>query len=241
MSEHPVPPSPSVRLRRRARCIAASMAVAALLGCAAPPRTPGVEGTARDLVNRATISIATFDVENDHPAFRASLRQSCAVLLFPAVASAEFLAGASSGDGLLLVRDAASGHWMGPAFYAMNSGELGLQIGAARRELVVSLRNCDALPALYEGRERLRVGTSAAAQAAERGEGLAVSRDVQVFSRVKGLFVGLSVNATVFHARPALTAAWYGRAITPAEIFDPARAGDETSQELRAAMERAAR
>lgn len=241
MSDVPVLPRLSSPVARRACRSAAAVALLLLHGCASPPRAAEPQDVARELVNRATISIATFDVENEHPAFRESLRQSCAVLLFPAVASAEFLGGVSSGDGLLLVRDPVSGHWLGPAFYAMSSGELGLQIGAARRELVVSMRSCDALPALYANDQRLRVGTSLAAQAAERGEGLAISRDVQVFSRAKGLFVGMAVNATVFRARPTLTSAYYGRAITPAEIFDLARPDDGLALELRAAMERAAR
>jgi lipid-binding SYLF domain-containing protein len=89
-------------------------------------------------------------------------------MVFPHVETAHFIAGGSAGSGVLLVRDASSGHWVGPAFYALDEVDVGVQVGLGRREVVAVLRDCSGLAALESDGARVRLGTSLAMQAAER-------------------------------------------------------------------------
>jgi len=228
---------------RRLALAVLGAAVLACQGCAAPPPEPerwrGPEAEAHALVNRATISLATFDDGDGVPALRAALHGACAVLVFPDLAGASFLVGGAGGAGVLLVRDPATGHWRGPAFYSLDEVSLGAQVGVARRELVVVLRACGSLDALYAAGARFRLGASFALEALEHGASVEVAKDVQAFSRAKGLRVGAALSGAVLRVRPKLAAGYYGREIAPAQILQGG--DDEGSREIRDALEVAAK
>jgi len=212
-------------------------ALLALCACAspAPERTAWLEAQAHELVDQATASLADFGGDDEVPGLRAALRESCAVLLFPRVATASFLVGGAGGAGVLLVRDAATGAWHGPAFYSLDEAGVGAQVGLAQRELIVVLRSCASLQSLYASGARLRVGVSFALEALEHGAGVEVAKDVQVFSRAKGLHVGAALNGAVLRVRPSLAAAYYGRELAPAQILQ-GDADAEVSRGIRAAV-----
>jgi lipid-binding SYLF domain-containing protein len=169
------------------------------------------------------------------------MHEACAVLVFPRVASADFIAGGAAGAGVLLVRDAASGHWLGPAFYAIDELDIGVQVGLARRELVAVMRQCEGLAALEREGSTIRLGTSAGMQALERGPGVDVVPGVRVFSRVEGLQVGVALRATAVRADRRLSDAYYDPPLSIADALSSGRPCDEPSREIRAAVELAAK
>jgi len=225
------------RLAAPALCLASTLA---LLGCVS---TEGLDTEARrahDLVNASTLTLATFGESGEHPDVQRQLRDACAVLIFPHVGSASFLIGASFGAGILLVHDAASGQWVGPAFYALDEASVGPQVGLAKRELIVVMHRCDGLDRLRDEQVSLKLGTSFTAQAAERGRGGEVASDVRAYSRVNGLYVGAALQLAVLKPRKSLSDAYYMEPLTVAQILSPDRPCREPlSREIRHMIESA--
>lgn len=212
----------------------------ALLGCVSTGGRDTEARRAHDLVNASTVTLATFGESDEHPDVRQQLRDACAVMIFPHVGSASFLFGGSVGAGILLVRDAASGQWVGPAFYALDEASVGPQVGLARRELIVVMHRCDGLDRLRDERASLRIGTSFTAQAAERGRGVEVAHDVRAYSRVDGLYVGAALQMAVLTPRKSLSDAYYLQPLTVAQILSPDRPCSEPlSREIRYMIESA--
>ena len=225
------------RMFLSARHLLASLA---LLGCVSVDGAHTEASKAHDLVNASTITLATFGESDEHPDVKLQLRDACAVLIFPHMGSASFLLGGSAGAGILLVHDAASGQWVGPAFYGLDAASVGPQVGLARRELIVVMHRCDGLDRLRDEHLSLRLGTSFTAQAAERGRGVEVARDVRAYSRVDGLYVGAALQMAVLRPRKSLSDAYYRQPLTVAQILSPDRPCEEPlSREIRYMIESA--
>jgi len=228
---------PIARLAAPALHLACTLA---LLGCASTEGAYTEARRAHDLVNASTITLATFGESDEHPDVKRQLRDACAVLIFPHVGSASFLVGASVGAGILLVHDAGSGQWVGPAFYALDEASVGPQVGLAKRELIVVMHHCDGLDRLHDEQASLKIGTTFTAQAAERGRGVEVARDVRAYSRVNGLYVGAALQMAVLRPRKSLSDAYYMQPLTVAQILSPDRPCQEPlSQEIRYMIESA--
>jgi lipid-binding SYLF domain-containing protein len=212
----------------------------ALLGCASTDGAYADARRAHDLVNASTITLATFGESDEHPDVKQQLRDACAVMIFPHVGSASFLVGGSIGAGILLVHDAASGQWVGPAFYALDEASVGPQVGLAKRELIVVMHRCDGLDRLRDEQASFRLGTSFTTQAAERGRGVEVARDVRAYSRVNGLYVGAALQMAVLRPRKSLSDAYYMQPLTVTQILSPDRPCNEPlSREIRTMIESA--
>ncbi len=206
----------------------------ALLGCATVNEARIDARRAHDLVNASTMTLATFGESDEHPDVKLQLRDACAVLIFPHVGTASFLIGGSAGSGILLVHDAASGQWVGPAFYALDQASVGPQVGLARRELIVVMHRCDGIERLRDEHAALQLGTSLTAQAAERGRGVEVAHDVRAYSRVEGVYVGAAIEMAVLHPRKSLSDAYYMESLSVAQVLSPDRPCNEPlSREIR--------
>jgi len=212
----------------------------ALLGCVSTEGADTQARRAHDLVNASTITLATFGESDEHSDVKRQLRDACAVLIFPHVGSASFLIGASVGAGILLVHDASSGQWVGPAFYTLDEASVGPQVGLAKRELIVVMHRCDGLDRLRDEQASLRIGTSFTAQAAERGRGVEVARDARAYSRVDGLYVGAALQMAVLRPHKSLSDAYYRESLAVSQILSPDRPCQEPlSREIRYMIESA--
>ena len=174
---------------------------------------------AKDLVLKAKETIEQFGRNDDFPTFSPALAKARGVLIFPQVLKAGFILGGSGGNGVLLVRDAKSGGWVGPAFYTMGSASLGFQAGASSAEVVMIINSQKSLDSLYSNKVKLGGDASAAIGPKGVGTGTALNSDFIVYSTVKGAFAGLTVDGTVLDVRGALNNAYYGTKTTPIEIL----------------------
>lgn len=84
---------------------------------------------AQALVDQAQVSFRNFMADPDKTGVREYVQQARGVLIVPTLVKAGFIVGGSGGSGVLLVKDRASGKWSPPAFYAMGTAGIGLQIG----------------------------------------------------------------------------------------------------------------
>ena len=160
------------------------------------------------------------------------------MLIFPQVLKAGFVLGGSGGSGVLLVRDAKTGKWIGPAFYTMGSASLGFQAGASAAEVVMIINSQKALDSLFSNKVKLGGDASVAIGPKGTGAGVALDSDFIAYSTVKGAFAGLAIDGSVLDVRGALNSAYYGKKMTPVDILvkqargqagigSPARGGEE--------------
>jgi SH3 domain-containing YSC84-like protein 1 len=135
-----------------------------------------------------------------------------AVAVFPGMLKAGFVVGGRGGSGVISRR--VTGGWSAPAFFKMGGASVGLQIGAAKTDLVLLFMNDDALRGLLE--DKLEVGGEASAAAGPVGRAAAASTNLTLdagilsYSRSKGLFAGLEIKGAVINPDNNLNEALYG-------------------------------
>jgi lipid-binding SYLF domain-containing protein len=135
-----------------------------------------------------------------------------AVAVFPGMLKAGFVVGGRGGSGIISRR--VTGGWSAPAFFKMGGASVGLQIGAAKTDLVLLFMNESALRGLLE--DKLEVGGEASAAAGPVGRAAAASTNLTLdagilsYSRSKGLFAGLEIKGAVINPDNNLNEALYG-------------------------------
>ncbi|HEY8204355.1 MAG TPA: lipid-binding SYLF domain-containing protein [Pyrinomonadaceae bacterium] len=112
------------------------------------------------------------------------------------VVKAGFIVGGRTGHGVISRR--VKGGWSAPAFYNLNGGSFGLQIGAAKIDLVLLFMNSGAVDSLMQ--DKFEIGGEGSAAAGPVGRSASASTDAQLkaqilsYSRSKGLFAGLELK-----------------------------------------------
>jgi lipid-binding SYLF domain-containing protein len=135
-----------------------------------------------------------------------------AVAVFPGMLKAGFVVGGRGGSGVISRR--VTGGWSAPAFFKMGGASLGLQIGAAKTDLILLFMNEDALRGLLE--DKLEMGGEASAAAGPVGRtasattNLTLDAGILSYSRSKGLFAGLEIKGAVINPDNNLNEALYG-------------------------------
>jgi lipid-binding SYLF domain-containing protein len=135
-----------------------------------------------------------------------------AVAVFPGMLKAGLVVGGRGGSGVISRR--VTGGWSAPAFFKMGGASVGLQIGAAKTDLVLLFMNDSALRGLLE--DKLEVGGEASAAAGPVGRAAAASTNLTLdagilsYSRSKGLFAGLEIKGAVINPDNNLNEALYG-------------------------------
>jgi len=112
------------------------------------------------------------------------------------VVKAGFIVGGRTGHGMISRR--VKGGWSAPAFYNLNGGSFGLQIGGAKIDLVLLFMNTGAVDSLMK--DKFEIGGEGSAAAGPVGRSASASTDAQLkaqilsYSRSKGLFAGLEIK-----------------------------------------------
>jgi len=214
-------------------CIAVLALSALLTGCATPG-DPARHGQA--IVDEARTSLAHFAASPGMQPALAALPTASAIVIFPRLASASVVVGASEAEGVLYVRDLQTGHWAGPMFYSLAEGSIGLQAGVSRAEVLMIVNSHGALTSLFKG--RLRLGMDASVTVGKGGgASSAITSDVDSYALSKGLFAGIALAGSALRARSDLNAAWYGRTVKPDDLVDMRDVQTPSSARLSAAIE----
>ena len=143
---------------------------------------------------------------------RELLDKAEAVAVFPGVLKAGFVVGGRGGSGVISRR--VTGGWSVPAFFKLGGASVGLQIGAAKTDVVLLFMNGDALKGLLEDKFEMGGEASAAAgpvgRAASATTNLTLDAGILSYSRSKGLFGGLEIKGVVINPDNNLNEALYG-------------------------------
>ena len=223
MTTRPIKEIAGAALATFALALAAAPAVAAgqadTATAAAPPatsRTASLVSTARRHVCDATAVIGRMAANTG---MAAVLRQAQGLFVVPNYKRAALGVGARGGTGVLLVKQ--SGNWSDPALFTLGGISAGLQAGVEAGSLALVLNNQNAV-------ERFRK-TSNWSLNAEAGltvvnwnamaQGSSGRGDVVAWSDTKGLLGDVAIGITDIHFNQAQTNAYYGKAVTLADIL----------------------
>lgn len=191
------------------------------------------------LVDHARITVDTLAGMEDMRGMRNMLARAKAVLVFPELLKGGFIVGGEGGSGVLLARNAQTGDWSAPAFYALFAGSIGLQIGGEVSQAMLLIMTDKGLEAMF--RNEFKLGADASLAVGPIGRGIEASAttnlrdDIYAFAISKGLFGGVSLEGAIINARHSRNQAYYGRTVSPRDIV-MGTAGAAGAERLRASL-----
>jgi SH3 domain-containing YSC84-like protein 1 len=188
---------------------------------AAPASANGAQKTTQ-LVEKAHMTMESFMNDSVMGPFRDLIKDAKGVFIVPQLLKGAFVFGVSGGSGVLLVRDQETREWTGPAFYTVGGVSWGLQIGGEASEVILLAMTDRGVNSLMSN--SLKLGADVGLAVGPVGAGVSaatanLSADILSFSRSKGLYGGISLEGAVVATRGNWNEAYYGKDVTPTDIF----------------------
>jgi SH3 domain-containing YSC84-like protein 1 len=167
-------------------------------------------------------------------------KAECAVI-FPSVKKLAIGIGGSYGRGALICRSGAdySGPWGSPAMYALEGGNIGLQLGGQATDFVLLVMNNKGARSVLTS--KVKLGADASAAAGPKGRTASAATDVVMkaeilsYSRSRGLFAGVSLEGSTLRSDGGANKNLYGKELSAEDIVlkgavtTPASAGSLAS------------
>lgn len=137
------------------------------------------------------------------------------VAVVPSMLKAGFIFGGRYGKGVASCRTPKG--WSAPAFFTVQGGSFGLQIGGQAVDLVMLIMNDDGMKNLLSS--KFKLGADASVAAGPVGRHAAADTDwklraqVLSYSRSRGAFAGLELSGAVIKQDKDSTREFYGRMV----------------------------
>jgi SH3 domain-containing YSC84-like protein 1 len=192
------------------------------------------------LVNAADRTFSNFVRDPDMTWLQQNIGRAKAVLIAPEVAKAGCIFGGSGGRAVLIVRDAKSGKWAGPAFYTLATASVGFQAGISVSEMLTLVMSDRALNSLLSDSVKLGPDASIAAGPVGAGAQADVVTDLVSYSRSKGIYGGLNLDGTVVAVSKDWNDAFYGKPVSAPDILVRMNAHSKAADKLIGDISRAA-
>jgi len=153
------------------------------------------------------------------------------VAVVPSMLKGGFIFGAKYGRGIASCRNPKG--WTAPAFFTVEGGSFGLQIGGQAVDLVMLIMNKNGVQHLLSSQFALGADASVAAgpvgRHAEGDTDWKMRAEVLTYSRARGVFAGVTLNGAVIKQDKNSTRDFYGHMVTTkaslsGEIDPPAEA-----------------
>lgn len=142
-------------------------------------------------------------------------RAEC-VAVVPSMLKGGFIVGGKYGRGVASCR--TSKGWSAPAFFVVEGGSFGFQIGGQAVDLVMLIMNNDGMQHLLSSQFALGADASVAAgpvgRHAEGNTDWKMRAQVLTYSRARGVFAGVSLNGAVMKRDKDSTREFYGHMVT---------------------------
>jgi lipid-binding SYLF domain-containing protein len=138
------------------------------------------------------------------------------VAVVPSLLKGGFIVGARYGRGLASCRTPKG--WSAPAFFTVEGGSVGFQIGGQAVDLVMLIMNDNGMKHLLTSKFELGADASVAAgpvgRHAEGNTDWKMRAEVLTYSRARGIFAGVSLNGAVIKQDKDSTRDFYGHMVT---------------------------
>ena len=137
------------------------------------------------------------------------------VAVIPSYLKGAFMVGAQYGKGLASCRTQTG--WSAPAFFRIEGGSFGFQIGGQAVDLIMLIMNDNGMRALLQS--KFKVGADASVAAGPVGRHASGDTDwkmraqVLTYSRARGVFAGVSLSGAVIKQDRDDTRTFYGRMV----------------------------
>jgi lipid-binding SYLF domain-containing protein len=142
-------------------------------------------------------------------------RAEC-VAVVPSMLKGGFIVGAKYGRGVASCRTPKG--WSAPAFFLVEGGSFGFQIGGQAVDLVMLIMNNDGMQRLLSSQFTLGADASVAAgpvgRHAEGNTDWTMRAQVLTYSRARGVFAGATLNGAVMKQDKDSTREFYGHMVT---------------------------
>ncbi|MBS1853246.1 MAG: lipid-binding SYLF domain-containing protein [Acidobacteria bacterium] len=137
------------------------------------------------------------------------------VAVVPSMLKGGFIVGARYGRGVASCRTAKG--WSAPAFFTVQGGSFGLQIGGQAVDLVMLIMNQNGMKNLLSSKFKLGADASVAAgpvgRQASADTDWKLKAQVLTYSRARGAFAGLELSGAVIKQDKDSTRDFYGRMV----------------------------
>jgi lipid-binding SYLF domain-containing protein len=137
------------------------------------------------------------------------------IAVVPSMLKGGFIVGAAYGKGVASCKTANG--WSAPAFFRVEGGSFGLQIGGQAVDLIMVIMNERGMRALLSSKFKLGADASVAAgpvgRHAEGATDWKMRAQVLTYSRARGVFAGISLNGAVIKQDRDDTRTFYGRMV----------------------------
>ncbi len=133
----------------------------------------------------------------------------------PSLLKGGFIVGGAYGKGVVTCRTEKG--WSAPAFFRLEGGSFGLQIGGEAVDLVMLVMNEKGMGNLLSSKFKIGADASGAAgpvgRHAEASTDWKMRAELLTYSRARGLFAGISLNGSVVKQDEDDTRDFYGRVV----------------------------
>jgi lipid-binding SYLF domain-containing protein len=214
----------------RTRRFCALLAIVVGTALAAPAAL--AQADQRRLVTAATVTLASFLDDPSMSWLRQNFGRARAVMIAPEITKASIIVGGSVGRAVVVVRDAASGRWAGPAFYTLTTASIGLQAGIAISEAVTLVMTEKGVGRLLSNSFRMGGDVAIAVGPIDAGAQSHFAADLVSFSRGQGVYLGANLDGTVVSTADDWNELYYGRRVQPADILVRRVAHNSQAKEL---------
>jgi lipid-binding SYLF domain-containing protein len=177
----------------------------------ATPAAPRAKPTPQSLVDAADRTFGNFMRDPQMTWLHDNIRHAKGILIAPEVAKAGFIFGGSGGRAVLLVRNAKTGKWMGPAFYTLATASVGFQAGVSVSEMMTLVMTDKGLNSLLSNSFKMGPDASVAAGPVGAGAKADIITDLVTYSRSKGIYGGINLDGTVVATSDEWNEAYYGK------------------------------
>ncbi len=153
------------------------------------------------------------------------LNKAECVLVFPSVKKAAFVVGASYGRGVMTCRSGTDfrGPWGAPAFFAIEGGSFGLQVGGQATDFVLLVMNEKGARSVMTSKVKLGGDASVAAGPVGRTTSAAtdivMNAEILSWSRNKGIFAGISLEGSTLRSDDDADMNLYGKDLNAKQII----------------------
>lgn len=143
------------------------------------------------------------------------------VAVVPHLVKGGFVFGAEGGRGVATCR---TGHgWSAPAFFDVEGGSWGLQIGVEGIDLVMIIQNDKGMQELLQSKFQIGADVSAAAgpvgRHASADTDWKLNAEILTYSRARGIFAGLTLNGAAVHRDDDAMKAIYGPGVSTHDVL----------------------
>jgi lipid-binding SYLF domain-containing protein len=177
---------------------------------------PAKESKATDRVEAAADVLNEIQSTPDSGIPEDILRHAQCVAVVPSMLKGGFIVGAKYGRGLASCRTPKG--WSAPAFFLVEGGSFGFQIGGQAVDLVMLIMNNDGMQHLLSSKFELGADASVAAgpvgRLAEGNTDWKMRAEVLTYSRARGIFAGVSLNGALVKQDKDSTREFYGHMVT---------------------------